>query len=138
LIERTHGELVDANGQRINLPAQIIGADAAALIRNYFFWAVQNQLEPELFCASCYDGTRESKAQYNINETEIQIICGCRLLFFQGTWLKPTAFGAAQTAPVDATGPLQMRLSDDVATLLRHYKKVLQDLGLKEALRCNA
>ncbi len=139
LIDRTAGELVTPTGERLSMPASILSADAAAILRNYFYWALSQQLEPELFCATCYDGTRQSKAQYHITEHEIEIICGCQIRFFQGPWVKPEPFRSVPLAKrSDTIGPALVMLSTDAARLLRQYKKVLSDLGLKEALRCNA
>ena len=138
LIERVEGQIVTPDGEVANRPATIIGADAAAILRNYFYWTLLNQLEPELFCNTCYNGTRESKAVHHVTESEIQIICGCSIRFFRGTWLKPFPIPASKSCPADATGPLQVQLSDEAASLLRLNKKVLIDLGLKQALRCNA
>lgn len=138
LINRTVGQIVRPDGRLATLPTVIIGADAAAILRNYFSWALSQQLEPELFCATCYDGTRESKAVYNITEQEIEIVCGCSIRFFKGTWLPPVAVAAATSHPSENAEPTIMRLSADCARLLRLYKKVLMTLGLKEALRCNA
>ncbi len=138
LIDRTAGELVKPDGSRLNLPASILSADAAKILRDYFFWALSQQLEPELFCATCYDGTRESKALYHISADEIEILCACQIRFFKGPWTKPAPFHSVKLAPTDTIGPLRVTISDDGARLLRLYKKVLADLGLKEALRCNA
>lgn len=137
LIDQTSGELVGPDGQRLNLPASILSADAAKILRDYMFWALTQQLEPELFCATCYDGSRESKALYNITAGEIEIICRCRILFFQGPWEKPT-FAAPARLQSDGIGAIPVSIGTDAAILLRQYKKALADLGLKEALRCNA
>ena len=87
---------------------------------------------------SCYDRTRESKATYQITEDDIVIQCGCQIRFFKGGWLKPLPMQKSQTRPLNDTGVAQVDLSADEARLLRLYKKVLDDYGLAEALRCNA
>lgn len=137
ILDRTHGQILDPAGTPTNLPAIIIGADAAAILRNYFHWVLQQQLEPELFCAHCYDGTRESKALYHITAEDIQIVCRCSIRFFKGTWLPPETIAASVSVADDTTGPAKVTFSAGAARLLRLYKRVLQDLGLKEALRCN-
>lgn len=138
LLDKTVGHLVAPDGSLVDCPATIIGADTAALIRAYFTWAMKNQLEPVLFCASCYDHSRDSKAQYDISEQKIIITCQCSVRYFEGFTLPPSAMQPCLSAPVDASGPILMALSLDAARLLRQYKKVLAALGLKEALHCNA
>lgn len=138
LIDRTQGQIVDpVTGTPANVSASIIGADAAAILRNYFHWILQQGLEPELFCANCYDGTRDSKALYHITADEIQIVCACQIRYFKGGWLTPEPITASVSVKDDTAGPARVTLSASAARLLRLYKKVLADLGLKEALRCN-
>lgn len=138
--EKTSGHIVGPDGAIINLPATLLGAGAAAILRQYFFWAMSNALEPELFCGDCYNQSRESKAQYNIDEKQIQIICACRMIVFMGGSLPPEPVGASKTAPGTALGgAADVQLSEDAARLLRLYKKqVLEPYNLKEAIRCNA
>ena len=138
-LDRTSGHLVGPDGTPLYRPTTLIGADAAAIIRGYFLWAMKNQLEPELVCASCFDFTRQSKATYNIDKDQIAIICQCQLRFFQGQTLPPEPVASSVTVKAtDDAGAGEMRLSLGAAWLLRQYKKVLLDLGLKEMLRCNA
>lgn len=138
LNEHVAGRIVTEDGTILDRPATVLDTETAKILRDYFYWALTHQLEPELFCATCYDGTRESRAQYQINEQQIVIVCRCRQLFHQGIWAKPTACAPSVSVPDDTAGPLNVLLSDDAARLLRLYKKVLTMLGLKEALRCNA
>jgi hypothetical protein len=137
ILDRTIGQIVDPTGAPVQTQATIIGADAAAILRNYFHWILQQQLEPELFCSSCYDGTRESKAVYHITEQEIQIVCRCQIRYFKGGWLTPETLTPNTCAKDDTIGLQLVTLSAPAARLLRLYKRVLSDLGLKEALRCN-
>lgn len=138
LINRVEGQIVTPDGTPINRPATIFGADAAAILRNYFHWALSGQLEPELFCVQCYDGTKESKAIYQIDADEIVIQCQCQIRYFKGGWLKPLPMVKGITTVAAEGGPAHIALSSDEASLLRFYKKVLIDYGLAEALRCNA
>ena len=138
LLDRTIGHLVATDGSLLECQATILSADTAALIRAYFTWTLKNQLEPELLCANCFDHSRESKAQYNISDEKIIIVCQCSVRYFEGYSLPPSVMQPSLSAPVDASGPIYMRLSMDAARLLRNYKKVLLALGMKEALRCNA
>ena len=135
--DKTSGHLVGPDGSLLYRPTTIIGADAAAIMRAYFFWAMSNQLEPELFCGACFDGLRENKAQYNITEQEIEIVCKCQMRVCLGASLPMTPVSPSMTAPANATGIVPVVLSEAAARLLRLYKKVLIDLNLKEALRCN-
>jgi hypothetical protein len=140
LNEQTVGTIVGPDGVPLYRPTTLIGAQSASILRAYFYWAMKNHLEPELFCGNCWDRSRASKAQYNINEQEIEIVCGCALRVFFGGTLPPDPVAASQTQPVtdDTSGVGQVLLSEDAARLLRLYKKVLVELNLKEALRCNA
>jgi len=136
--DKTAGHLVGPDGSLVTLPTTLMGADTAQIMRAYFVWAMSNQLEPELFCSDCYDRTRGSKAIYNITEAEIQIVCDCQLRAFFGHTLPPNPVAASQTQVCEGEGSASVLLSEEAARLLRLYKKVLIDLGLKEALRCNA
>lgn len=138
MIERTTGLLAQDDGTFRQMPAAIIGADDARIIRDAFWWYLHHSLEPELFCDSCFDHSRDSKVEYRIDAQELQFICQCAIRFHKGAWLTPTSMAPSLSAPVDATGPVLMQLSADAARLLRHYKHVLLSLGLKQALRCNA
>ena len=137
LIDRVPGTITDQNGVVHNRPATIIWADAAAIMRNYFYWVLRQKLEPELYCTTCYEG-RHSKAHYQISEQEIIIVCQCQQRYFRGTWLKPLQAVMPNTSVKDDTvGVAQITLSEDAARLLRLYDRVLIGLGLKEALHCN-
>lgn len=138
LVDRAVGQIVGPHGECIEVPTTLIGADAAAILRAAFHWYLTNQLEPELFCANCFDHSRESKAVYKVDDHEIIVSCGCALRYFKGGWLRPDPVPPSMSAAVDATGPLLVTLSEGAARLLRLYKKVLLDLGMKQALRCNA
>lgn len=135
--DKTTGHIVKPDGSLAILPTTLLGADTAAILRAYFTWTLANQLEPELYCASCYNGSREDKAIYNIDDAQIQIICRCQQRVFFGHSLPPAPVAASTTIPNDG-GVGEVQLSEDAARLLRLYKKVLIDLGLKEAVRCNA
>lgn len=140
LIDRVPGQVVTADGTQ-DRPATILTAEAALILRNYFYWALTQQLEPELFCAACYDGTRQSRAQHDIGADKIAIVCGCQIRFFQGAaWTKPAAPCAPSTVASrgESAEALHVRLSADAAALLRQWKRVMIDLGLREAVRCNA
>src|SRR3990167_2081782 len=137
LTDTTTGHIVKADGSLATMPTTLMGADTAAIMRAYFQWALTNQLEPELYCGNCFNGSRDDKAIYNITEADIQIICRCQIRAFFGHSLPPAPVTASTTVLHD--GEIgQVLLSDSAARLLRLYKKVLIDLNLKEALRCNA
>lgn len=138
LIDTTVGHLVDGDGSIVTRPGLLLSADAAGIIRAYFLWAMQNHLEPQLVCQSCDDHTRDSKIIYTIDEQQIVFVCQCAIRYFEGYTLPPPALAPSLSASVDVAGPAHMALSVDVARLLRQYKKVLLDTGLKEALHCNA
>lgn len=139
LIETAHGHLVGADGAILSRHSAEFSADTVAILRAYFTWAMRNHLEPEFICAACDDHSRESKAQYAIDEQKIVIVCACSIRHFEGFTPAPKALAPSLSAPVDATGPIVMVLSLDAARLLRQYKKaVLMGSGLKEAVRCNA
>lgn len=138
LSNRVPGTVTDTEGQLRELPATILDTDAATILRNYFHWAMTNQLEPELFCKSCYDGTRGSRATYQITDGEIVIVCSCQIRYFKGAWTAPAALEASRSVATEGAEAMPVRLSADAARLLRLYKKVLDVLGLIEALRCNA
>lgn len=74
-IERTQGHIIGADGEILQRPTTLIGAESASLIRAYFLWAMTNHLEPELVCAACFDYSRESRAKYDITEDQIVIVC---------------------------------------------------------------
>ena len=138
LASQTAGHLVAPDGSLVERPTTILDADAAKILRNYFYWAQSHGLQPELICNTCDDHTRDSKAIYNISEQEVVIICQCGIRYFKGEWIKPAPMKESKSAPTDATGPIHVPLSTQAALLLRRYKKhVLQSLGLKEAVRCN-
>ena len=137
-MNRVEGQILAPDGTPGNCPATIIGADAAAILRNYFHWALTSQLEPELFCVSCYDHTRESRAVYEIDAQQIVIQCRCQIRYFKGGWLPPLPMVKGTSTIAAEGGDAQIALSADEASLLRLYKKVLKDYGLAEALRCNA
>lgn len=138
LAQKTTGHLIGPGGAIIEQPTTILDADTAKLIRDYFYWTLTHGLQPELFCNTCTDHTRDAKAIYNISEHEIEIICRCGIRYFKGEWIKPLPMAATMKAQTtDTTGPIHVALSGDEALLLRRYKKVLLELGLKEALRCN-
>ncbi len=123
----------------VQLPTKLFSADAAFLLRSYFAWAMKNQLEPELYCASCFNGSRDDKAIYNITDLDLQIVCNCQIRAFFGISAKPSPVAASTMLPVsDGETVGRVQLSDDAARLLRQWKKVLLQYGLKEALRCNA
>jgi hypothetical protein len=138
LSDRVPGHIVTDEGVLLSRPALVMDAETAAIVRNYWYWAMTNALEPELFCADCYDGTRESRAHVQIDDQDIIIVCACTQRFFRGPWTKPAAVDIAQTPRTDGAGVAQIALSAEAARLLRLYKKTLIALGLKEALRCNA
>lgn len=137
--DKTTGQIVTPDGTPAHVPATIIGAEAAQILRLYFHWALTNSLEPELYCGGCLDlrDLHGTKATYNIDAEQIVIACGCQLRFFQGRSLAPLVTLTSVTVPSD-TGVGHVLLSEEAARLLRLYKKVLNDLNLKEALRCNA
>lgn len=133
------GQIVTEGGLTLDVPAIEIGAEAAAIFRNYFYWCLKNQLEPELFCKDCYDGTRNTRATHNVTEQEIAIACGCKLRFFKGPWMQPAAIPVPKRSNEKSEElPTDYLLPVEAARLLRAYKKVMIDLGLLEAIRCNA
>lgn len=138
IADKSQGYIITPHGDQVEKPTTHLSAEAAKILRNYFHWIISQQLEPELYCAACWDGRRESKAQYFITDHEIAIICNCQLRYFAGEWVKPAAITPNVSIPDDTAGPSQARISIDGARLLRLWKKVLEGLGLKEALRCNA
>lgn len=138
LANHTSGHLVGPDGSLIEQPTTLIEADAAKVMRDYFFWALSNKLEPELLCSTCFDHSRDSKAVYHVNESEVVIICACGIRYFKGPWVKPAPMTESKSAATDTTAPISVQISTAAALLIRRYKKrVLQALGLKEALRCN-
>lgn len=138
LANRTAGHLVAPDGSLLQRPTTLIGADTAAIIRAYFAWAMQNQLEPELVCGACFDHSRESKAIFTITDQQVVIVCECSIRYFEGATLPPAKLAPSMSVPEDAQGAILVQLSPDQALLLRTYKKVLTELNLKEMLRCNA
>ena len=138
IAEKTSGHIVAPDGTLVHRPTTILGADAAAIIRAYFTCAINHQLEPELFCGGCFTGLRSDKAIYNITDHEIEIVCACSQRVHFGQSLPHSAIAPCVTSQADAGSIGVVLLSADAALLLRHYKKVLIDLNLKEALRCNA
>lgn len=139
LADKTVGQIVKPDGTPASVPATIIGVEAGQIIRAYFFWALTHQLEPELYCGNCLDlrNLPDTRATYNIDAEQIVITCGCQIRFFQGHTLAPLVKHPAVTVASDA-GIGQVLLPEEAARLLRQYKKVLNALNLKEALRCNA
>lgn len=139
LNDRVLGQIVGPDGAPINLPTTLLDAAQAAALRAYFVWLMRDaKLEPELLCRSCYDGSRDSKAEFNIDEQQIVITCRCQIRFFQGASLPPDPVAASTTQRADDGGAALVQLSEDAARLLRRYKKaVLEPLGLIEVLRCN-
>lgn len=137
--DQTTGQITGRDGTPLNVPAIILTPTQAEILRAYFYWAVTNQLEPELYCGNCFDphNLPDTKATYNVDAEQIVITCGCQIRFFQGRTLPALVRHPAVTIASD-TGVGQVLLSEDAARLLRLYKKVLNDLNLKEALRCNA
>lgn len=138
LTDRTTGHLVAADGSLLDRPTVLMGAETASIIRAYFTWAMQNQLEPELVCGACFDHSRESKAVFTITDEQVVICCDCSIRYFEGSTLPPEKLAPSMSVPEDAEGALLVQLSPDQALLLRTYKKVLMDLNLKEMLRCNS
>lgn len=139
--DRTQGHIVGVDGELLQRPTTILGADTAAIVRAYFFWAMSNHLEPELACKACFDFSRDSRAKYEIDEDQIVIVCDCQMRYFKGRSLPPAPVALSRTAPgggVEGQGVAEILLSDDAASLLRKYKTVLLEHGLMEALRCNA
>ena len=121
------------------LPSTMLSYESAAALRAYFGWALKERLEPELYCASCFSGSRDDKAIYRIDEREIQIICRCRILaFFGETPARKVIAPCTRHPPMDGDTVSAVQLSDDAAHVLRQYRRaVLVPLGLQEALRCN-
>ena len=137
IAEKTSGHIVAADGSLLIRPTTVIGADAAAIIRAYFTWAINHQLEPELFCGNCFTGLRSDKAIYNITDHEIEIVCACSQRVHFGASLPHAPIAPCVTSRADAGSVGVVLLSADAARLLRLYKKILLDLNLHEALRCN-
>ncbi len=138
LTHRPFAQLFKPDGSPIDRPPTLIGTEAATIIRAYFTWAMQNQLDPELVCGECFNHTRADRTIYDISDDAIHIICGCQVREFHGRTPPPHKLAPMRSIPVDASGPLEMQLFPVHALLLRQYKKVLIGLNLKEALRCNA
>lgn len=134
--EKTTGHIVAPDGSLLSRPTTVIGADTAKIIRQYFLWAMRNQLEPVLKCVNCDDHTRDSKATFNIDETQIAIVCQCQIRFFEGASVLDLVT-PGKTVKADGAAVADVLMSEDEARLLRLYKKVLLGLGLREALHCN-
>lgn len=111
----------------------------ASTLRTYFSWIVRAGFEPELYCKTCTDHSRESKATYEINEGLIDIWCKCRRILFSGhtkfTRIRPTLPPPETGLPL--AGPALLTLTLPEGQLLREWKQVLQRHGLLEGLRCN-
>lgn len=140
ITEHTTGQLVTPDGALLSRPTRVLTANEAGTLRQYFRWALQAQLEPELLCGQCFDHSRDTKATYEITDNQITIICGCQIRFSHGV-TPGLSLLACTPSPVlsDEAGPAVMTLSRAVAVLLREYKTaILVGLDLREALRCNA
>lgn len=137
--DRTSGHIVAPDGSLVSRPTTLIDVETAGILRAYFTWAMKHSLEPELFCKSCWDGTRADKAIYNIDDEQIAIICKCQQRVFLGATMPRAACAPSVTVVNDTAGVGTVLLSADAARLLRlHDKHVLTGLALREALRCNA
>jgi hypothetical protein len=139
LTPTTTGTIVGPDGQHALRPTSILSSGEAALIRTYLSFLMRAGYEPELVCGQCYDGRRESKAQFNISDSQIVIVCGCRMLFYEGV-TPPEQMDVPRLpkAPSETAATKTTPLTLDAVVLLRAYKSaILLKYHLKEILRCN-
>ena len=140
-VEKVQGTLVGVDGELLQRPTLVLSADEALLVRSYFkFMLGTLRLEPEFLCGTCFDGTRESAATYEVDDQQIVIVCNCSLRFHKGEtpaekYIVPAMF---PTPADDVVGVQEVPLTLEVAQLFRAYKqKFLEKFNLKETLRCN-
>lgn len=139
-LDHTQGTLVvptSAGPSDPQLRAPLILSDGELrTLRAYTQLLHALQLESELFCASCYDDSRESKAIVEVNPQMVLVACSCRMVFGKGA-TPPDPLPALPVATSDlVVGVHGVELPHGCAELFRAYKTIMLKYQWFEALRC--
>ena len=78
------GTLIDSNGVVLNRPAITLSAEDARLLREYKKFLQKQGLKEALYCSHCWTGEREDGCKAFVTDSQIGIICRCRIRFHQG------------------------------------------------------
>lgn len=113
-----------------------LSADEAALLGEYASWCSRERLSPKLFCRDCGP---YCEVEVHIDPTMIGIICGHRMLFYEGPvpvveTHHPHA-GEMLIRPERIVIP-EVQLSAVDAHLIRRYDRFCRIYGLREAMWC--
>ena len=78
------GTIVDANGEVVNKPTQLLTKEEAELLRKYKKFLEARGLREALFCSTCWSGDLSDGMDAHVTPHQIMFKCSHRLLFYQG------------------------------------------------------
>jgi hypothetical protein len=82
--ETVVGTLVDANGEVINKPTELLSTEEAELLRKYKQFLQKRGLREALYCNTCWQGDLADGMDAHVTASQIVFKCAHRLLFHQG------------------------------------------------------
>lgn len=124
------------DGTMARLHGVRLSAEDAALLGEYASWFSRERLSPKLFCRECGP---DCEVEVNIDPSVIGIICGHRMLFYDGpvpvVETHHREAGETLIAPQRVVIP-EVPLSAVDAHMIRRYDKFCRIYGLREAMWC--
>ena len=80
----TDALILAPDGSVATKPTTLLTQEEAELLRRYKKFLNAHHLREALYCNDCWDGDRSDGCQAYVTDSQIGIICRCRLRFFSG------------------------------------------------------
>ena len=80
----TISTILGPTGEPATIPTVILSQEDADLLRKYKKFLAKQGLREALYCNQCWDGSREDGCKAYVTDSQIGILCRCRMRFFQG------------------------------------------------------
>lgn len=135
--ERTVAEVGEDHQRAQGIQLSI---DQLRTIRAYGRWCHDAGLRPDRYCQHCFGGMLGDPMQCKIALDDVIFVCSCTVRFGHAeTHLPPAIPPPVKHHIIEFPFASQdVPLGQAAADLLRHYKRVLSDLGIMETLWCDA
>lgn len=78
------GSIVDARGEVVNKPTQLLSKDDAELLRKYKKFLASHGLREAVYCNACFEGDLSDGMRAFVTDGQILFECRHRMLFYQG------------------------------------------------------
>ena len=81
----TAGAILDAHGEVVGKPTQVLTSDEARLLREYKKFLLTHGMREALYCNDCFAGNLDHDGmRAHVTDGQIMFECRHRMLFYQG------------------------------------------------------